>query len=365
VNSVVQRLWHVLPTPTRSRVYRTMYRLAPKATNSLAERFAGTSRARVPEPSSADSVNGADGLAEITRLRDDLRHIATQVEGHTLGLYQLLEAAFLRTDEEIALIRKSLENITSRLNSADSLLRDAQRTAETMDRRAADRTVHFARAIQGHLDHLVGLYAAIRPRAPLGRFGAWRLEPDAAEALYNLVIDLTPEMVVEAGSGLSTVVISAGLVQNGEGELLALEHGEAFADATRHELERQGVASVGEVLLSPLRPHSTPIGDLLWYDTTELFSRIGERRIDLLLIDGPPASVGTLARYPALPVLAPLLAPGACIIVDDAGRPDEEEALRRWVEQWPGIQVEHLELARPVAVLRWPGLGAVDEEASF
>jgi hypothetical protein len=45
--------------------------------------------------------------------------------------------------------------------------------------------------------------------------------------------------------------------------------------------------------------------------------------IDLLLVDGPPGSLGEMARYPALHVLESQLASNAVVILDDADRPDE------------------------------------------
>jgi hypothetical protein len=66
--------------------------------------------------------------------------------------------------------------------------------------------------------------------------------------------------------------------------------------------------------------------------------------IDLLLVDGPPGSAGTQARYPALPVLSDRLADGAIVVLDDFSRADETTIVERWCAEIPG-------LARSFAIL--------------
>jgi hypothetical protein len=74
-----------------------------------------------------------------------------------------------------------------------------------------------------------------------------------------------------------------------------------------------------------------------WYNV-EAFRDINE--IDLLLVDGPPGSLGEMARYPALHVLESQLAPNAVVILDDADRPDEQGIVRRWITEVAGLRKE-------------------------
>ncbi len=55
--------------------------------------------------------------------------------------------------------------------------------------------------------------------------------------------------------------------------------------------------------------------------------------IDMVFIDGPPAGVQPLSRYPALPVVLPRLRAGSIVLLDDAHRQDEREILRLWHEE--------------------------------
>jgi hypothetical protein len=74
--------------------------------------------------------------------------------------------------------------------------------------------------------------------------------------------------------------------------------------------------------------------------------------IDLLLVDGPPGSLGEMARYPALHALENQLAPNAVVILDDAGRPDEQGIVRRWITEVRGLRKER-EIFSRLAVLTY------------
>jgi hypothetical protein len=69
-----------------------------------------------------------------------------------------------------------------------------------------------------------------------------------------------------------------------------------------------------------------------WYDPAAL-DGLPERGVELLIVDGPPAARGS--RYPALPLLADRLAPGAAILLDDTDREGERKAVERWSDEFP------------------------------
>ena len=74
--------------------------------------------------------------------------------------------------------------------------------------------------------------------------------------------------------------------------------------------------------------------------------------IDLLFVDGPPATTGHQARYPALPLLAGSLSPVATAVLDDLVVPDMQEVLRLWLDAYPDFSSEILPLEKQAAVLR-------------
>jgi hypothetical protein len=69
-----------------------------------------------------------------------------------------------------------------------------------------------------------------------------------------------------------------------------------------------------------------------WYDKDLLRHEIVSQKVDVLIVDGPPAKTGDEVRCPAIPVFFDRLANQAIVLVDDAGRPEERATVRRWVD---------------------------------
>lgn len=139
--------------------------------------------------------------------------------------------------------------------------------------------------------------------------------------------------ILECGSGLTTVIL--GLLAGRRGvPTWSLEHHpewQARVAATLHQYNIPGV----NVCLAPLRDY----GEFSWY---ELPSTGLPEEFRLVICDGPPESTPG-GRYGLLPVLGQRLSTGALILLDDANRPSETEALRRWTTE-AGVSVSLREL---------------------
>jgi predicted O-methyltransferase YrrM len=157
----------------------------------------------------------------------------------------------------------------------------------------------------------------------------WSLRPEALAAL-TLEVRGGRRELVECGAGVSTIVLARALREGG-GRLHSLEHDPAWAAMVRSLLAAEGLDGVARVIDAPLRPHPLAPGDGEWY-ASDALAALPASGIDLLLVDGPPAGEPEIQRrrYPALPMLAPRLAPHAIIVLDDASRPGEAWALDRW-----------------------------------
>ena len=163
------------------------------------------------------------------------------------------------------------------------------------------------------------------------REDAWSLGRPALE-LVLAEVDAGRRVIVECGSGLSTVLIARRLHELGAGHVHSLEHDEGFAAACRRQLERESLTGLAQVIEAPLRTH--PASGIGWYDR-EALARLPRAGVELLLVDGPPAGTRVIerSRYPALGELRPRLAPGAVVICDDALRPGERWVLDRWRDE--------------------------------
>jgi hypothetical protein len=176
--------------------------------------------------------------------------------------------------------------------------------------------------------------------------GDFALNPTDLLELLHLIRSREPRLVLELGSGTSSVWIAYALERHG-GRLISLDHDHGYAQKTRAMLAAHGLDAVATVRDAPLT--AIPIGgsSYQWYDPTAVADL---RDVGMLLVDGPPAATGPDARFPALHVLESRLAATATVVVDDANRPDERDAVRRWIETVPGLASERSYLGRHVVL---------------
>lgn len=172
----------------------------------------------------------------------------------------------------------------------------------------------------------------------------WPVSPDFGVLLIELTEANAYDAVIEFGSGTSTLILAKALErvarrqQRSPSPLLSFDHLEEYQRKSQRGLEQAGLTSHAQVELAPLEPWKSAAGaDFDYYACDRalraLKDRIGEGspRI-LVVVDGPPASTGPRARYPALPKVMQALGP-ACrfhFLMDDYLRPDEQEIVKAW-----------------------------------
>lgn len=171
---------------------------------------------------------------------------------------------------------------------------------------------------------------------PMPFGGSWALTPDAAVVLAREVVVRKPGVVVELGSGASTVMVGRLLKQLGQGRLISLDHDPEWASQTRRYIIASGLQDIVEVIDAPLTRQQFDGKDFDWYRIPEQLRDI--QQIDMITVDGPPQVTDTsiLSRYPALPAFAAKLSPQAIIYVDDAGRETERNMINAWLQAYPG-----------------------------
>lgn len=239
----------------------------------------------------------------------------------------------------------------------------ADRIAGPDEALASDQFVkQVSKAVKGQtreVEALLQLYRWVEPKEPMPPSGQWAMNPQGLLALFALVRRNRPRVVVELGSGTSTIWLAYALAANGPvgvngsrrvGRLISIDHEPEYARQTRSMVALhadQGAPT--EVRDAPLTPLSLGTEEFQWY-SRDVFEDIPE--IDMLIVDGPPGNSGPLARYPAIPVLLDRLADNAVIVLDDATRDDEKEAAQRWTTEQAGITAESSPIGR-LAVFRY------------
>ena len=196
----------------------------------------------------------------------------------------------------------------------------------------------------------LNLCATLPLRAPLPPAGGWAASADLLCLLETTILREKPEVIVEASSGISTLVCAYCLEKTGRGKVISLEHDAEFARRSAEQLKAHSLGHIAEVAVAPLVPHEIGGARWLWYDTSALASI---DRIDLIFIDGPPGDIQPEARYPALPLLWPRLKTGGIVLLDDADREQEREIVARWRREFgDSLQAEHIPLEKGAYVFR-------------
>jgi predicted O-methyltransferase YrrM len=206
--------------------------------------------------------------------------------------------------------------------------------------------------LYGQLEALAAIRDTLDGRLALPSTRDWAASADLLRELITVVLARRPRVVVETGSGTSTVIIAACLQRLGGGHLWSLEHLPRFAGETRAMLEARGLADWATVVDAPLADVRIGDGTWSWYDLAGF--PVGGP-IEILFVDGPPGDTGPLARYPALPMLLDRLAPGAAVLVDDGARPDERAMIARWRAEVPALDVRQLPLEKGGTLLTLDG----------
>ena len=188
-------------------------------------------------------------------------------------------------------------------------------------------------------------YLDVAPFMPPLR--GWAASPDVLRLLVRLIDRDRPELVVECGSGASSVWIGYALRKVGFGRLVAIEHDARYAEIGRALVAAHALEDLVEVRHAPLTRvpdhHADGVStDVPWYDTEALTDLKG---IGLVFVDGPPQATGVEARHPAVPVLLPACTDRAVFVLDDADRPDERSLGERWLAAHPDLvrTEEHVE----------------------
>jgi len=204
------------------------------------------------------------------------------------------------------------------VRSTRALHRKVNRNADRVSKELSAQTGRF----KTELAHVYHQFEAVEQLLPLLKLSAplppsrgWAASPDFLLTLAHVTKKVRPRLSLELGSGISTLV----LAKSGAKKIVSLDHSIEFGTQTREMLLSHGVRGV-DIRIHELETYSR---GYKWYARSTLK---GLAKIDLLVIDGPPSSTNSDARYPALEHLVPLLSPKATVILDDVYR-DEERKL--------------------------------------
>ncbi|MFI0423106.1 class I SAM-dependent methyltransferase [Spongiactinospora sp. 9N601] len=277
--------------------------------------------------------------AALAQLRDSVRALAVQLKETSAGQRAGVDTVVAALGEDRAelagqtdLLKRQAKALDAQRSTVDARLAEVKRSIEGVDRAVRDQVVRAlrARTEYNQVEAMIDLRAMLQPRAPMPRLRGWAASPDVIRLLVERIAADRPKLVIECGSGSSSIWLGYAIERFGGGRIVALEHEERFARASQDLVAAHGLDSIVEVRHAPL----TDWQGQPWYDTTALddLSDAG-----LVFVDGPPEQTGPEARYPAVPLLLPHCAPEAWIVLDDTVRADEQRIAERWLREYPEL----------------------------
>jgi glycosyltransferase involved in cell wall biosynthesis len=203
------------------------------------------------------------------------------------------------------------------------------------------------------LESLFWLSKRLKIKNSLPPMRNWAMSPDVLLKLHEYITNAKPKIVLEFGSGVSTVVICDALSQNNSGRLISIEHLEKFMKETMEVIRNENLSSFLDLRLAQLKiwtgEHLSSEKPVFWYDE-KIIDTSNLKEIDLLIIDGPPGNTNPYSRYPALPILYKNLSNKAQVWLDDTNRKDEATIANTWAEKYKLIS-NFLNLEKGLVVL--------------
>ena len=288
-----------------------------------------------------------------------LTALASQDRFELVGVLDAQGKAVEAVSGELSEVRSQISQVEQRLGAGDTgqkaIAADVVRLAKKVDELHKRTTRLITTSEQSNfaqVEALLELRDLLPPRAPMPAMRGWAAAPTTLVQLIQAVLDRRPELVLECGSGVSSIWVGYALEKLGSGRCVALEHEPRYAQATREALERHGLSSIVEVRDAPLRPVDVSGETFDWYDQQALE---GLRDAGVVFVDGPPGATGPLARFPAAPLLRPLLSgSGALFVLDDADRPEERDLQERWCAEYAASVLGQSKAEKGWSVLALP-----------
>lgn len=216
--------------------------------------------------------------------------------------------------------------------------------------------------LYAQLESLSWLQRRLAIKGQLPPLRGWATSPDVLLRLHAHIMSTRPQVIVEFGSGASTLVIADALRQNGGGKLISIEHSEHYGAQSLATLQAERLEGWVDLRIGDLEAweddHLNPEDaekPSRWYPVSLLES---VENVDLLWVDGPPGATCLFSRYPALPALADKLSPAAEVWMDDTIRQEEKDICERWAKDH-GFELEYYPLEKGLGRLTRPGASYV------
>jgi predicted O-methyltransferase YrrM len=228
---------------------------------------------------------------------------------------------------------RSLRALHSKVSKkSDQITREIQKV--TVENKKQSMIAYRQTEAFIQLSNLMQFKSAIPPTR------SWAASPDLLLLISETVKKNKPALVVELGSGVSTLVCA----KSGARKVISIDNSEQYGGKTRDLLKEHKVRGV-EIRIAPLRPYANGSE---WYEVSALKDL---KKIELLIVDGPPGSKNPEARYPALKEFKDKLSAKAIVIIDDVNRDGERKLAEDFAKALPNHTLTILDHEKGTAII--------------
>jgi Methyltransferase domain len=183
-------------------------------------------------------------------------------------------------------------------------------------------------------------------------WSTYAMRPSGVVKILNEMVIHQRFSVVECGAGLTTFFIASLMRQQDKGHLYSIEHDAEWIEVVRGLLVAGGLESYVTLVHAPLVACELSLEGTDWYDRAVITQAIGDTKVELLVVDGPPAydTARRYARYPAAVHFQPHYAENYAVVLDDINREGEQHVIAQWKQKLPGLSVKRLVIDGGVAI---------------
>jgi len=260
-------------------------------------------------------------IERITKLEERIKNLQEELS-RTKGYFNVRRKQAIEREEEIKILKTNLN-----------------RKYQDFDKKIQHFLFKNNTKIFQHMESFINLQNYfIHDSKPIS-FHDWRISPDLGLFLIEKYEQNNYDLVIEFGSGTSTVLFSKIIehqkeIDNNLKKIISFEHSEHYYNQTQNLLDLEGTCGYVDLVYAPLVEYQYDNENYLYYDCEEKIQQIALENQSLkvmVLVDGPPGDTCSNARFPVLPLLLKNLNNVEIhLVLDDFNRKEEKNIAYMW-----------------------------------
>ncbi len=156
------------------------------------------------------------------------------------------------------------------------------------------------------------------------RYGGWAISEDILFDILQFCFLKEPRVILDLGTGATTLVLAKYAEQmkkqGVEVRIVSVDSDSNWLSDTEELIKKNKLGGFVELVHAPIV--ETTFG--LYYKTDEIVKLLQKKKIDVIVVDGPPGVIKKESRYPAMAFFEEYLSEKGVVFLDDGAREDEK-----------------------------------------